>query len=74
MMRIQDTAPAEFARHKSAVEALAREAGAELAYVQELYERRLGELERQVKVRDFLPVLACRVVRSALSEQRAKAA
>jgi hypothetical protein len=72
-MRIQDTAPAEFARHSSAIEALAREACAEPAYVKELYERQLDGLEAHVKVRDYLPVLACRVVRSALREQRAKA-
>jgi hypothetical protein len=73
-MRIQETAPKEFARHRSTIEALARDAQVEAAYVTELYEHKLGELQAHAKVRDFLQVLAARAVRSQLRRQQRHAA
>ena len=55
----------------SAIEALARDMGAEPAFVKELYERELAHLEVNAKVRGFLSVLACRNVRMALRKTRA---
>jgi hypothetical protein len=53
-----------------AVEKLARDMGAELALVRELYERELTQLEANAKVRGFLSVLAGRKVRLALCAHR----
>ena len=55
----------------SAIEALARDMGAEPAFVKELYERELAQLEVNAKVRGFLSVLACRNVRMVLRKTRA---
>ncbi len=56
----------------SVIESLARETGAELGQVRELYERELAQLEATAKVRGFLSVIASRKVRLVLREQGAK--
>jgi|HubBroStandDraft_3_1064219.scaffolds.fasta_scaffold668620_1 hypothetical protein len=53
-----------------AIEALARDAGAEPGFVRVLYERELARLEANATVRGFLSVLACRNVRMLLREAR----
>ena len=68
-MRIEEHAAPEAAQHGSAIEALARETGAEPAKIQELYERELADLEATAKVRGFLSVLASRNVRAALRQR-----
>jgi hypothetical protein len=55
-----------------AIEALARDAGAEPGFVKVLYERELARLEANATVRGFLSVLACRNVRMVLRETRAE--
>ena len=69
-MNNQDQAKREYARHRSAIAALARDAGAEPAYVRELYESHLEELQARATVRDYLSVLTCRAVRNVLRERR----
>jgi len=73
-MHIHETAPREFARHRSAIEALARNAAVDAAYVKELYERELNELQAHAKVRDFLPVLVAGAVRRRLNRARTRPA
>jgi hypothetical protein len=59
------------ANDRYALQALARDMGAELASVRQLYERELTQLEANAKVKGFLSVLAGRKVRLALCAHRA---
>ena len=52
------------------VEALARETRTEPAYVRQLYEKALAELEANAKIRGYLAVLAGKGVRTALRADR----
>jgi hypothetical protein len=67
-MQARDQQALASAQHGATIEALARETGSEPAYVRELYERELAQLESNAKVRGFLSVLACRNVRMVLRE------
>jgi hypothetical protein len=69
-MHVRDAKAVESARHQSTIEALARETRAEPAYVRQLYDQALSELEANAKVRGYLSVLARRSVRTALREAR----
>jgi hypothetical protein len=60
----------ESARHQAAIDSLARETRAEPAYVRQLYEQELANLEANAKVRGYLFVLASRNVRSAIHKAR----
>ena len=69
-MRVNDGKASESARHRSTVEALAREMRTEAAQIQPLYDKALARLEANAKVRGYLVVLAGKNVRSALREAR----
>lgn len=58
------------ARHRSAIDALARETHADPSRVRELYERELAELGAHAKVVGYLPVLARRNVKATLRHGR----
>jgi hypothetical protein len=60
----------ESARHQSTVDALARETRAEPAYVRQLYDVALAELEANARIRGYLAVLAGKGVRAALRAAR----
>ena len=63
--------PAPAARQSDgSIEALARETGAEVWKVQELYERELAKMESTAKVRNFLSLIALRKVRAVLCRRR----
>ena len=69
-MRLTNAKVYESARHQSTVEALARETRTEPAYVRQLYEKALAELEANAKIRGYLAVLAGKGVRTALRADR----
>ena len=68
--QVDEHADSLSASDRFAVEALAREMGAELALVTELYERELAQLQASAKVRGFLSVLTGRKVRMVLRAHR----
>ena len=56
----------ECIRHRSAIRALAHESGAPENDVARIYEQELARLKRRALVKDFLPVLVGRKVRTVL--------
>ena len=69
-MALNDTSRG-LAKHQAAIEALARETDTEPAYVQQLYDRELAELEANAKIHGYLSILASRKVRRAINLNRA---
>jgi Protein of unknown function (DUF3562) len=60
----------ESARHQSTVDALARETRTEPAYVRQLYDKVLADLEANARIRGYLAVLAGKGVKTALRAAR----
>jgi hypothetical protein len=55
------------------IEALARETGAPVHRVQEIYEVEYDKLDRSARIKTFVPVLAHRHIRTLLQVERGKA-
>lgn len=72
-MQVGDHEAPAVTPHKSAIEAIARETGADLERVRMLFEREFAQLEAHAKVHGFLSVLAFRNVKLRLREHRGDA-
>lgn len=71
-MNDQTLNPRSSAQRAAEIESLARETGAPVHRVQELYQVEYDKLDRSARIKTFVPVLARRHIRALLQVERGR--